>query len=140
MADLSQANSLLQRRVGDKHTSPGLDLSLRNRSARERTMFRRQAAVAASLLAVGLLFTTPSRAYAQPTSGAEAYARAALRVASSAEKASIEAGALSLERLFDLAAAGCFGDAALRPITYVALKNGLENRSEERRVGKECRL
>lgn len=85
----------------------------------------RRAATLRGALALGLFLALALPASAQPA--LDGYARAALRVASADEKRAIEAGTLPQAKLLELAAVGLFGEAALRPIRYVPLKNGLES-------------
>ncbi|MEZ0230633.1 MAG: FAD-dependent oxidoreductase, partial [Planctomycetota bacterium] len=77
----------------------------------------------ASVLALGFVLLAPLRALAQD----DLYRHAASFAARPGEKSALDAGALPLDRIFELAAVACFGDEALsKPIKYLALKKGLE--------------
>jgi hypothetical protein len=59
-------------------------------------------------------------------SSGQAWVRAALRIASPEQKADFAAGRLPIGTFFDLAAGGLFGEAALRPTSYMTVRRGLE--------------
>ncbi|MBX3469302.1 MAG: FAD-dependent oxidoreductase [Planctomycetes bacterium] len=56
----------------------------------------------------------------------QAYLRAALRLASPSQRVDLHAGRLPIGTFYDLVATGVFGEAALRPASYMTVRRGLE--------------